>query len=308
MIKILVLMGLVSACFIAHEISSDVAHSPQTKPTFPPVLLTGKYNCRTKELRISFPEKGGQEIIFKDIQRSEEIVSLKADSSFPFELFEARILARCVNDFSDTKIISRSMTLITSDNAPIIVNGREVSTGAKLRKNSKIQTPAGVGATVAGVGSIGISPNSNVTLQMDSSGKVTLSLTNGCIRIFGRGAIEYGIYVGAMAYVVYDDICSSDGTSPAVDLKLSYSHAGAHAVGVNSKKSQSLQAALLLPSFYVVKFFGDREQFSFELFQKVIGTAPRKDIIKVRTKEGCKVISDSVLKCPDGSTTEILQD
>src|ERR1044071_2022012 len=126
MIKILVLMGLVFACFIDNEISTNVARSQQTKPRFPSVLLSGKYNCRTKELRILFAEKGAQEILFKDIEDSEEIVSIKADSSFPFDTFKARVLARCLYDFSDTKLISRSMTLITSDNARIIVNGREL--------------------------------------------------------------------------------------------------------------------------------------------------------------------------------------
>ena len=79
--------------------------------------------------------------------------------------------------------------LTTRSNKQILLNGSEAITGATILSGAELVTPAGVAATVSlpKLGSVNISPNSNVNLTFDNgtvkvnvaSGDATLSTVTG---------------------------------------------------------------------------------------------------------------------------------
>ena len=84
-----------------------------------------------------------------------------------------------------TQQTSTAGILTTKGNKPVTVNGAVAKTGSSIVDGSVIETPDGVGATVAfpGHGSINISPQSRLSIQIDAAGNIIIKVTAGCVSL-----------------------------------------------------------------------------------------------------------------------------
>ena len=92
-------------------------------------------------------------------------------------VFANGITATKTSEASSKSLLGR---LITNSNRPILVNGGEAITGAVILSGARLVTPLVGGATVQldKLGSVSVSPNSNVTLAFDAK-SVTVKVTSG---------------------------------------------------------------------------------------------------------------------------------
>ena len=105
----------------------------------------------------------------------------------------------------------------------ITVNGTDAITGATIVSGAKIETPAGVGATVnlGSQGWLDAAPRAIFTLTFDGTGSVNVFLTQGCVVLHTRknttGQIETVNGVIGKSDPTKDDVlrvCSERGAVP----------------------------------------------------------------------------------------------
>ncbi|HWT03127.1 MAG TPA: hypothetical protein VN256_22945 [Pyrinomonadaceae bacterium] len=75
--------------------------------------------------------------------------------------------------------------LFTRGNQPVLVNGVQTNSGATILSGAMIQTPDLVGATVVLglLGHLDIAPNTKLTIEFGSDGKVKVTLVEGCVAL-----------------------------------------------------------------------------------------------------------------------------
>jgi hypothetical protein len=113
--------------------------------------------------------------------------------------------------------------LTTQGNKPIAVNGNSAISGATIVSGSNIETPEGVGATVA-LGLLGwldIAPKAQLTLTFDRNGNVKVLLSHGCVVLHTRknttGEIDTADGMIGKSDPTKDDVlrvCSTRGAVP----------------------------------------------------------------------------------------------
>jgi hypothetical protein len=274
-------------------------YTPQAKPVFSPIL-TGRYDCRTGSFEVVLPNKIQR---FQNLKEADEFVTDQVGSFFPFEVLEQSVIDSCSGKPIEIKSIpSRSITLLTRDNQPIAVNGKPASSGARLRKAAKIETPPNVGATITGLHTrIDVSPNTSFSVEVDSQTRVTINLHYGCIDVKTLRASQRQILVEGKVYKVSQPMCRNDSEAP-VEMELPPGHAGAGS-GMGVKPSKGLPTP---PQFvYPIRWGREKDLITFELGDR-IETRGRRRIIQVAKQQGCKRISDSECLFPDGSSIKII--
>lgn len=117
--------------------------------------------------------------------------------------------------------------LTTRGNKPIAVNGHSAISGATILSGTNIETPDGVGATVA-LGLLGwldIAPKTNLTLTFDRNGNVKVLLSQGCVVLHTRknttGEIDTVDGIIGKSDPTKDDVlrvCSTRGAVPPADI------------------------------------------------------------------------------------------
>ena len=115
--------------------------------------------------------------------------------------------------------------LTTQRNKPIAVNGNSAITGATILSGTNIETPEGVGATVAlgTLGSLDIAPKAQLALTFDQNGNVKVLLSEGCVVLHTRknttGEIDTVDGMIGKSDPTKDDVlrvCSRRGAVPPV--------------------------------------------------------------------------------------------
>lgn len=81
-----------------------------------------------------------------------------------------------------------SGTIKTANNQAILVNGNAAPSGTTILPGTTISTPEGIGATLSlGFGDLEIAPGTEVVVDFDSNGQMTIKLVKGCALLKSKG-------------------------------------------------------------------------------------------------------------------------